>query len=485
MSHPATRCAHHDLQVTVSSYAAQVGFKRPTPWQRLAATTLDGKVPGTGEKPNHDGHSPYTFPAPLILPGDDLAENKQEWQPVHEWNALISQPQYAPSFKKKTIYVVAPPTIRDEVAVMRQWSTAQTPKGKPLPVTQPASISIEHIKDYLAAFYHGFEVKLLPEPFFFTTWETARKPRAAKQQQLSYVALGFGDIATRVRARPRKRAPYSHQLQVGDLLDALISAFETLDDAFAITMLVDQDIYEDDEDEFIAGRAYGGSHVSMVSTARYHPAVDDIVYGKEEDGRWERAHEWPLAHCRTFVEEMVRLENEAQEDSEPPAKKVKLSKNKKTQTAGVSLATSRDSNHADTPLGAAIEAAMPQLLGPKSTPSDRYGLWLSRVARTVAHELGHCCGMDHCVYYACMMQGSGTAREDLRQPPYLCPVCLKKLFLLAKKVDNSVQEDEFVRGHYSGLKQYCASWKNASIFAGLEAWIKGRQKEIAAGTGDD
>jgi hypothetical protein len=54
-------------------------------------------------------------------------------------------------------------------------------------------------------------------------------------------------------------------------------------------------------------------------------------------------------------------------------------------------------------------------------------LWLGGVCRTASHELGHCFGIDHCVYCACAMQGSASLAEDARQPIYFCPLDLAKL----------------------------------------------------------
>ena len=52
---------------------------------------------------------------------------------------------------------------------------------------------------------------------------------------------------------------------------------------------------------------------------------------------------------------------------------------------------------------------------------------LRRSAALVTHELGHCFGLRHCIYYRCNMTGSNSLAESDRQPLHLCPVCLKKL----------------------------------------------------------
>ena len=52
-----------------------------------------------------------------------------------------------------------------------------------------------------------------------------------------------------------------------------------------------------------------------------------------------------------------------------------------------------------------------------------------RSCRVMAHEICHMFGIKHCIYYNCMMNGSNSSSESCRKPPYLCPVCLKKLQL--------------------------------------------------------
>ncbi|CEM22060.1 unnamed protein product [Vitrella brassicaformis CCMP3155] len=53
-------------------------------------------------------------------------------------------------------------------------------------------------------------------------------------------------------------------------------------------------------------------------------------------------------------------------------------------------------------------------------------LW--RAMQTMTHEIGHIFGMEHCVYYKCLMNGSNHALEAASRPSVLCPVCLQKLY---------------------------------------------------------
>lgn len=113
------------------------------------------------------------------------------------------------------------------------------------------------------------------------------------------VKLGAGDTDVYgVRYRPSPDGIAKNQLNLNDLLDVMIRLLPS--DAFAVVFLVDHDLYEDEEDDFCAGRAYGGSRVSVVSSLRYHPSLDsfaDIIH----------EHMWPASHCTQFVDNLCEL----------------------------------------------------------------------------------------------------------------------------------------------------------------------------------
>lgn len=52
---------------------------------------------------------------------------------------------------------------------------------------------------------------------------------------------------------------------------------------------------------------------------------------------------------------------------------------------------------------------------------------LERSCKVLSHETCHILGMDHCVYYNCLMNGSNHLGELDAQNTFLCPVCLRKL----------------------------------------------------------
>jgi len=154
--------------------------------------------------------------------------------------------------------------------------------------------------------------------------------------------------------------------------------------------------------------------IAVISTARYHPALD-------EEHDVEREHAWPASHCEMYLRECCdEVESVEKGKKKAPAKKAGQSKSEKGKYLSATQA-------GISPMQAAVSAhnALPSL---EASPSAALlsGLWLGRVCRTASHELGHCFGIGHCVYYACSMQGSASIIEDARQPPYLCPVDLVK-----------------------------------------------------------
>jgi archaemetzincin len=52
---------------------------------------------------------------------------------------------------------------------------------------------------------------------------------------------------------------------------------------------------------------------------------------------------------------------------------------------------------------------------------------LKRSCRVLGHETCHLFGFYHCIFYACLMNGSNHLAESDARPMHLCPVCLRKL----------------------------------------------------------
>lgn len=378
--------------------------------------------------------SAQTFPAPLVNEDDELyhdpdypPQSLQEWRDEAARNKVTA--------KRRTIYVVPPPEVAPEAGFVRNWTRpSQTsavrgkrkaavlsPGGKETAVQAPG---VEDVAAYLRAFYHGLPVRVLDKPVLrFNRWTEDD----SQSTTTTALALETGTEAIRTRCRPSPDNIFTGQLNLNDLLDAAIDILPA--DASALLLLVHHDLHEDATDDFCCGRAYGGSRVAVVSSARYHPGLDG---GQSVD----RAHAWPASHCAV-----------APAQSKPSRRKGKA-------------ARERD---ADSAIAAAVDAfaALPA----PTTAAALSSLWLARVCKTASHELGHCFGIDHCTYFACAMQGTANVGEDNRQPPYLCPVDLAKVLAATGAGE---------RERYEALVVFCEEWGEERMFAAFAAWIRVR-----------
>jgi archaemetzincin len=59
--------------------------------------------------------------------------------------------------------------------------------------------------------------------------------------------------------------------------------------------------------------------------------------------------------------------------------------------------------------------------------AESHKLILRRSCKVLAHEMGHLFGIEHCVWYRCLMNGSNHLAEADPRPMHLCPVELHKL----------------------------------------------------------
>lgn len=327
---------------------------------------------------------------------------------------------------------------------MKNWETPVVPGDSITSDEVISSPRIHDVCDYLRAFYYGMDVKKLEAEYSWQLWDQ-KMPKGADPSYIGLATPAPSKELIGIRHRPSLDGIARSQLNLNDILDALNDRVP--DDAYAIVMLVDHDLYEDEEDDFCCGRAYGASRIAVVSAFRYHPALDDYA-------DIDRAHMWPASHCKDYVQKLCAADKRCK------------------KTKGPCLL----SEHPDDSLPAAIKASR-GMLEPK-TKRDSAGLWFSRVARTVSHELGHCFGLDHCVYYTCVMQGTAGMAEDVRQPPYLCPVCLSKvsrgLFNDAGARTGIDAQRAYIVERYQALVEFCQGWKHVGMFSGYLAWLQGR-----------
>ncbi|KXX76626.1 Archaemetzincin-2 [Madurella mycetomatis] len=428
----SSACAHEHAQHDVSLHAEEAGFKRPSLARRKAAMTLSGRATRSGRDEKHHQHLETLFPGPLVLPNDALAIDLTEPpQSMKSW--MQGKLRNPVTQERKTIYLAPVPGVAKQLSSVRNWAVPSTVSASHRQACKPPET--DHVREYLKAFYHPLPVKLLPQGLCFVPWDVAKDRLRPK-----YIGLQAGDGVTRVRTRPSPDGVFYRQLNLNDILDA---AIETLpDDAYALVILVDHDLYEDDDDDFCCGRAYGSSRVAVVSSARYHPSLD-------HDAGVDRKHMWPASHCAAYVRDACR----------PPA--ARDSKRRRVVQTGVLSASP------GTAMVAVIQSAPPAL----KPENDLEGLWLSRVVRTVSHELGHCFCLAHCSYYACVMQGTAGMAEDVRQPPYLCMVCLAKLTRAIRGVDQGMDETKFQISRYMALARFCGEHLQVAMFAAYRCWL--------------
>ncbi|SPO05171.1 uncharacterized protein DNG_07857 [Cephalotrichum gorgonifer] len=425
--------AHTKLVLDLSPNDIQTPFTRLPLEKRRAAATPSGRVPK--DPPQTDEHNDtLTFPSPIVIRNDALdLDPKAPAQSLRSWVQEKDRNPVTPA--RNVLYVAAPPEITPDVSPMRDWLVPSVKGARGRELAPP---STEHIRDYLAAFYHGLEVRTFPRPFRWVAWDGNKVGRSRKAWTPSYVGLAVDDecVGVRCRANAADDGLFHRQLNLGDMLDALLEVVPA--DAYAIVLLTNHDTYEDDEDDFCAGRAFGQSRIAVVSSFRYNPAIDDLMGGSDA------SHVWPASHCWQYV---GWLRNRIPRKYHP----------------------FRNEISADTPgaMPAAVKAASACGVG------DEAGLWLSRVCKTASHELGHCFALDHCVYYSCIMQSTSCLEEDDRQPPFLCPVCLPKLtsaVLMSKPGADKEAEQAYVLRRYGALREFCLAWPDAAIFTGFAAW---------------
>ena len=466
-------CFHRRLTFDPSIYAHEAGYNRPGPQQRATATAQR-----KGQSLDESG-----FPGPLVLPNDDLAwDPKWPAQSVRSWSREKDRNKV--TAERKTLYIAAFPEIEEEIAFMNSWRTPLQ-DGRPCrsAYSNVSSPQAAEVVAYLAAFYHGLPVKLLPAsqtPLRFTSWEdeppTSRKKSGSSEE--TFIALATSTEAIRIRSRPCPDAAFSYQLNLNDLLDVVISILPA--DAYSLLLLVDQDMYEDEDDDYCCGRAYGGSRCAVVSMARYNPNLQEMLI-RDVD----RVHPWPASHCAEYVDGVIaereRLLDRQETDRQPgegkTRKRVEAAKEAEIIDLTSSPPNPAEFENCDSPLHQALE------LYKATTNMSPASLWLAHICRTASHELGHCLGIDHCVYYACAMQGTASMAEDRRQPPYLCPVDLQKvkMAICGKAKDNG---DEWLKERYEALLSYCERHANnheGGLWAAFAGWLRGRLEQINAG----
>lgn len=188
---------------------------------------------------------------------------------------------------------------------------------------------------------------------------------------------------------------------------------QAISNAFAVVGITSSDLYSGESDLFIAGMAAGGSKVAVLSLARYHPH---------------------LKMCPFHWDDYSYLSN--------PSTYSYYEDEKRRRKIGSTTPPSFDS------------------LSTKSQSE-----YIRRAGKLIVHEICHVYGIDHCIFYDCLMNGTGHLVEDFSAPSHLCPVCLRKLqFRLGFDVEE----------RYEGLQRVFDKWN----LRAESKWIEDRLKVI-------
>ncbi len=432
-------CKHTYLQLEPSPFAELAGFEQSDSKKRAAAETVTGKPPAVIPiRPN------TLFPGPLVLPHDELNYDPDSLpQDCKEWSSAKSRNKMADK-PRKVLYVSHAPKIGRGMDFMRTWTLPNVDEPEALESPSPRA---ELFVEYLRAFYHGMDAQILPNELSWQPWVKSSRP-SRKANLPKYVGLADTDQSmTRIRVRGVPDKAFAAQLNLDDILDFAISVLPA--DAYALLLLIDHDIFENEDDDFCCGRAYGGSRVAVVQTARYNPVLDS------REGI-DRAHTWPMSHCKAFVDGLCAVEDMT---AKPPTKEQKKGSIEGAMRAAVDAASNFDLSG---DLNNALQA-----------------LWFARLARTVSHELGHCLGIAHCAYYACNMQGAAGMKEDVRQPPYLCPVCEAKVgYAIVEELCKDQMVPDWTVQRCAAISSFCQKLEMdglaTAMWKGLDAWLVNR-----------
>ncbi|KAH6695251.1 hypothetical protein F5X68DRAFT_272667 [Plectosphaerella plurivora] len=461
-----------------SHHASALSFYRPLEGLARVAAAIRTQNPieeAIGKEPPPSS----SFPAVNLLPQDalDLEPSDEDPQALIHYVLHPSDERNAVTSKRNVLYVVEVPSIDPSVASTMSGWTDPVVSGEHKTTLPDAAFQadrprVDDVASYLQAFYIGLKTKTVKGRFHFAPQNA---PGRRGVQRGNYVALvGQDGTRTRVSYRPSLDGVTPGQLNLNDMLDALLAALPS--DAYAILLLTDHDLYEDDEDDFCAGRAYGGSRICIVSTFRYNPALD-------AHAKIDHAHSWPASHCRDFVDDTWEASELALKTTAYGRSRTKKGGAKIDPQNMLSVAKSPR-----TPLAAAVVASGDSLV--PRTKEEWSGAWLARVCRTASHELGHCFGIAHCPYYACVMQSTASIEEDMRQPPYLCPVCLNKIAYAIKsegiiKSGGTAEESyaadaAWILESYRQMSACCQTQKGIGMFVGLNAWLNARLVELSS-----
>jgi len=279
--------------------------------------------------------------------------------------------------------------------------------------------ALDGLASWMAAFF-AKDVQILDFVTLQPIVQDGSRKRAAKSKILWKSSTRDSRVAGRIC-----EASGRYQTHVDGLLSELLTMKEDetdgkcdISDAFTVVGVTMCDLYSCAADLFVAGMAAGGSKVAVLSFARYHPML------KMCPEKWESYGYIAKSSNYSYFEDNKRRPNTS---TEAPSQ----------------------------------EAITPQARSE----------FFRRAGKLLIHEMCHVYGIDHCVHYHCLMNGTAHLVEDFASPCHICCICLRKLqFRLGFHVATRY---EALREVYSrfGLSEQ-------------ERWVQRRLASLPGGEGD-
>lgn len=158
--------------------------------RKVSKQLTSARVSKESDKSEIELPAASTFPAPLVLPGDELfCDPEYPPQSVQDW---VEGPERKKvTSKRRTIYVIGPPMVSDELHLFDDLPTSSTSRG----LERPQKPLVQDVVQYLEAFYYGMKLKV-PEKagLEFTAWDNVTSTISTRQERHipSFIALSTG-----------------------------------------------------------------------------------------------------------------------------------------------------------------------------------------------------------------------------------------------------------------------------------------------------
>ncbi|KAG5749313.1 hypothetical protein H9Q69_013350 [Fusarium xylarioides] len=357
-------CNHQTVYVNCSSAAADAGFVRPSPEERTLAMSKTGRLArGTYLAREDAVDDEHTFPGPLVLPQDHITENPSEQgQSCKDWFAMQTTQQRCEAISTRNrIYLYNPPSLKHLSEEMQSWMNPILPQGI-APGPERWTWTLKEYRQlivYLRAFFTTMHISQCSlGTTHFVPIQGRKRVHFADAPKTSVVGFTVSEDgeAFEIRHRPSPDGLSRMQLNVSDLKTALLQ--NKAQAAHSVVMVVNHDLYEDEEEEYITERVWVADGVAIISAFRHNPSFDGLA---DIDG----VHRWPASHCQAYVDQRLTVLNNTKDST---------TRNHPFKAYG--------KPSGDSALGLAIQAA--NQAGQPSSMEDLSNLWFARVLFAVS-----------------------------------------------------------------------------------------------------